>query len=442
MARRRLLLAGAAAAVVAAGVGSARSAGPLPPLVLEAATPSPLLGLAVAPPYSNALVRLDPATLRRVGRGRVVLGEHDFAWSFSPGRSRLVLGDTKGDLLLVDARRLRPLGHLATGVRSQVQATQWLDASRLVAAVGWCCNVEQAKLVTIDVARRRVLSRRSLGGAVQGAAHAPQGLVLLLGPEKGIGPSRLGVAARDGTLRTVSLDRIVAGMEDVPDDAPIKRYEFPGLTVDATGSRAFVVGAGDEVAEVDLTSLEVAYHSLARNVSLLGRLHGWLESPASAKSALSGPRRYALWLRNGILAVYGTDDRASVDAAGKVRQESTPSGLRLVDTRDWSVHMLDASANLAAVAQGALVAAGSTWDSQLDRTTGTGLTVFGADGGVRAHLFGSRVVWFQVAGPRVFVALPSPETGYTIVDAAAGAVVRTLRGRPLPLVLGGLPFPY
>ena len=442
MARRRLLLAGAAAAVVAAGVGSARSAGPLPPLVLEAATPSPLLGLAVAPPYSNALVRLDPATLRRVGRGRVVLGEHDSAWSFSPGRSRLVLGDTKGDLLLVDARRLRPLGHLATGVRSMVQATQWLDAWHVVAAVGWCCNVEQSRLVVVDVPRRKVLSRRSLGGTLERAAHAPQGLVLLLGPEKGIGPSRLAVAGRDGALRSVALDRVVSGTEDVPADAQIARRESPGLAVDAAGSRAFVVGAESEVAEVDLARLEVSYHSLTRSTSLLGRLHDWLESPAGAKVALNGPSRGALWLGNGILAVYGTDDRAYLDAAGKVQQDSTPSGLQLVGTRDWSVRTLDAGANLAAVAQGALVSVGSTWRSELDRTTGTGLTIFGADGAVRAHLFGSRPVWFQVVGSRVFVPLPSSKTGYTIADVGLGAAVGEVRGRPLPLVLADLPTSY
>ena len=445
MSRFRVALAGAAV-LTAAVVGTARSAEPLPPLVLEAPTPTPLLGFAPAGGYSQALVRLDPQTLARSGRRYVVTGDHTFAWSFSPDRSRLVLGGQSGTLLLVDAKKLRELGYVDTGVYKLVQATQWVGRRQVVAAVADCCGIGPTTLVAVDTVKRKVVARRRLAGSLQAAAHVPKGLVLLLGPTFGVGPSRLVVVGPRASVRTAALDRIRSGRDRETEASRIVTYSSPALVTDPEGHTAYVLDSGSEAAEIDLATLAVTYHSLSRPVSLLGRLDGWLEDTAQAKGAPDGGTRHAIWLGNGVLALYGVDDHATLDAAGIPQLTSTPAGLRLVNTRDWSVRMLDADADTVAVAQSALLTTGSAWHSDTQTETGTGLTIFGADGAVRAHLFGSRPLWLETVGSRAFVPLtpaaPPAAIGYDVVDVRSGEVVATVHGRELPMVLGSQPFPH
>jgi hypothetical protein len=441
--RFRVALAGAAV-LTAAVVGTARSADPLPPLVLDAPTPAPLLGFAPAGGYEQSLVRLDPQTLARSGRRFVATGDQNFGWSFSPDRSRLVLGSTSGTLQLVDTRKLRSLGYVDTGVYELVQATQWVGSRQVVAAVAACCGLGPMTLVAVNTVKRKVVARRQLSGSIQAAAHVPKGLVLLLGPNVGVGPSRLAVVGPRAMVRTVALDRIRSGQDRGTEASPIVAYSSPALVTDPDGRTAYVVSSGSEAAEIDLGTLAVSYHSLSRPVSLLGRVDRWLEAPAQAKGAPDGPTRNAIWLGNGVLAVYGTDDHGTVDAAGVPQLTSTPSGLQLVNTNDWSVRTLDADADTAAVAEDALVTTGSVWHSDTQTNTGTGLTIFDADGAIRAHLFGTRPLWFETVGSRVFVPFaPWPGgDGYDVVDVKLGEVVATIHDRPLPIVLGSRPWPY
>ena len=440
MSRFRVALAGAAV-LTAAVVGTARSAEPLPPLVLEAPTPTPLLGFAPAGGYEQALVRLDPQTLARSGRHFVVTGDHTFGWSFSPDRSRLVLGGQSGTLLLVDVKKLRPLGYVDTGVYKLVQATQWVGRRRVVAAVADCCGLAPTSLVAVDPVKRKVVARHRVGGSLQRSVGVPNGLVLLLGPTVGVGPSRLAVMGPRATVRTVALDRILSGQGRGTEASPIVAYSSPALVTDPDGRTAYVIASGSEAAAINLRTLAVTYHSLSRPVSLLGRLDRWLEAPAQAKGAPDGPTRNAIWLGNGILALYGADDHGSVGADGVPRLTSTPAGLQLVNTRDWSVRMLDADADTAAVAQDALLATGSSWHSDTQTQTGSGLTIFGADGAVRAHLFGSRALWLETVGARAFVPFAPPDIGYDVVDVRSGAIAATIRDRELPTVLASQALP-
>jgi hypothetical protein len=440
--RFRVALAGAAV-LTAAVVGTARSADPLPPLVLDAPTPAPLLGFAPAGGYSSALVRLDPQTLKRAGRGYVVTGDYTFGWSFSPDRSRLVLGDQSGDLLLVDTRRLRALGVVRTGIHELVQATQWVGRRQVVAAVGSCCSLGATTVVAVDTVKRKVLARRRLDGSLTAVAHVPKRLVLQLGPKVGVGPSQLAVVGPRAGVRSVALDRIRSGQDHGTEQSPIVAYASPALVTDPEGRSAYVFSSGSEAAEIDLATVAVTYHALSQPVSLLGRLDRWLEAPAEAKGAPDGPRRGAIWLGNGIVAVFGTDAHGTVDAAGTPQLTSTPSGLQLVNTRDWSVRTLDSGADTAEVAQDALLTTGSVWHSDTQTLTGTGLTIFGADGAVRAHLFGSRSLYFQTVGAWALVPFDADvSTGYDVVDVRSGRVVATVRDRELPFVLDKQAAPY
>jgi hypothetical protein len=439
--RFRVALAGAAV-LTAALVGTAGSAEPLPPLVLDDPTPTPLLGFAPVGPYSSALVRLDPQTLARSGRGFVVTGDHSFGWSFSSDRSRLVLGSQSGTLLAVDTQKLRRLGIVDTGVHQLVLATQWIGSRQVVAVVDKCCIPSPTTVVAVDTVKRKVLARRRLGGALEAAAHVPQGLVLLLGPNVGVGPSRLVVVGPRATVRSVALDRIPSGHDLGTEETKIVRLALPALVTNPDGRSAYVFSSGSEAAEVDLATLAVTYHALSQPVSLLGRVDRWLEAPAEAKGAPDGPMRLAIWLGNGVVGVFGSDAHGTIDAAGTPQLTSTPSGLQLVDTRDWSVGTLDSGADTAAVAQDALLTTGYTWRSATQTLTGTGLTIFGADGAVRAHLFGSRPLVFQTVGPWALVPFAPPDTGYDVVDVRSGRVVATVRDREPPYVLGTRSFPY
>ena len=69
---------------------------------------TPLLGLVSRSAESMALARIDPLTLRTRPGPSLSLGDRYRAWSFSPDRSQVVFGDSsRGELLLVDARRMR-----------------------------------------------------------------------------------------------------------------------------------------------------------------------------------------------------------------------------------------------------------------------------------------------------------------------------------------------
>jgi hypothetical protein len=46
------------------------------------------------------------------------------------------------------------------------------------------------------------------------------------------------------------------------EEGPVDRSADPALAIDPEGERAFVVGAGSLVAELDLDTLEVRYHEL------------------------------------------------------------------------------------------------------------------------------------------------------------------------------------
>ena len=79
--------------------------------------------------------------------------------------------------------------------------------------------------------------------------------MLLLGRPASIGPARVAVVDAGGRVRTVSLPGIAAGFQEPADWDKVgasSRRAQPGLAVDPDGRRAFVVGAGDPLAVVDL----------------------------------------------------------------------------------------------------------------------------------------------------------------------------------------------
>jgi hypothetical protein len=392
---------------------------------------TPFLGLVSTGQDSSKLVRLNPLTLgQRAGRS-VQLGTRTGAWSYSPDRSQLVLADTSisGTLVLVDTRAMRRIGIVDTGAgNAQINATFWPDEHLYVVRTGLTrrddggFDRQPAALVALDPASRAVTGSRSLDGWVYGFAHADGVLVLLLGPESGIGPARLAVVGADGSVRTVGLDGVSVGWDAFDESKPtaIQHYAQPGLAVAPDGSQAFVASPSGIVA-VDLRSLAPSYHGLVRGDRRL------------QKGAPEGSTRALRWVQPGVLALSGRDDHSTVDADGRVRTEPRPIGVELVSTREWTARMVDGAGADVSVGTNGMVVAPWTWDSKRQQYLGNGATIYGLDGAKRAHVLGKRPVYGMAIGGRAFLYWEG--ASYSIVSMKTGKVLRTVRHSiPGPLV--------
>jgi hypothetical protein len=384
----------------------------------------PLLGLVSRSAESMALVRLDPLTLVPRDGAWLSLGDRYQSWSFAPDRSKVVFGDSyRGELLLVDAKRMRRIAVVDSLLQTaSVVATSWPAADRVYAVLETltqsgdydlsCCG--PAELVTVDPAARKVLSTRPLEGQVYGVAHAAGELVLLLGPVNAVGAGRLVVVGSDGGVRSFAVDGVNVGQEPYPETGPdvIVHFAHPGFAVAPDGSRAYVVTA-DRAVEVDLATGAASSHPLAAGRAL------------QKSGGYDGSFRTAAWARPGILVVTGFDDHAAIGADGHVNVEADPAGAAFVDTRDWSVRIVDATATYATVGSGGLVVSG----------VGPGLTIYGLDGSRRARLFRGQFVGVVVLGQRAFV---QTQAGYySIVSLRTGAILRKVRSGELPQPLLG-----
>ena len=382
---------------------------------------SPLLGM-VGDRGSLELAQIDPQTLQPGADRRIVVGSGGCAsrsggeacwtvppWTFSPDRTFLAVARNSGadapSLRIVDVARMGATASIPVP-GGPVGELAWLTRTRVLALQERCC-VEQQRLEVVDVARRRVVARRSLSGSVQEVASTANGLVLLLAPSQAIGRARLAVVAPSGALRVVALRQILAGVKVISSSPYSVRVRTPGLAVDSEGGRAFVVDAG-LVGEIDLRSLAVSYHALGR-------------SPAARAKLVSGPTRTARWLGGGILAVSGTDgDGASI----------RPFGLAFVDTRSWTVRAIDTGASGFALAGDVLLAMGPA----------TGIAGYAFDGKKQFQLFDGETAWIsQAYGGLAYVGIAGPNAAHEplrVVDVTSGRVVGE-RADPLPWLLLG-----
>jgi hypothetical protein len=234
-------------------------------------------------------------------------------------------------------------------------------------------------------------------------------------------------------VQTVILDRIPAGQEWEPAGSSAARSATPGLALDAAGGRAFVVGAGAPVAEIDLSTLAVSYHDVSTPISLLSRVGAWLEPTAEAKVPLAGPIRSARWLGNGFLAVWGHEIHVTGEGRD-VRVRDVAAGVKLIDTRNWTLRTIDPRASSVTIARDTLLTYGAQFDSGTQTMSGVGLTGYGVSGQSQFHLLGSASLYRVHALGARFAVQDSPRF-YTIRDARSGSVLHRIKGAmPEPLL--------
>jgi hypothetical protein len=382
----------------------------------------PVQGTVYASTFEGSLklVRLDPNTLRPLAGRTVPLAREPLGWSFSPCRSRLVMGSTArgATLRFIDLRRMRLLGGVTISRRGSGVATAWVGRARVLSVVvtPGCCGAGDTIVAGVDAERRRVLWRRRLGGSLQAGERVDGGLLLVLGPPgEALGPSRLVHVGAQGPTRSVALPEIISGTRPA---RPVTESWNPGLAVDRSGGRAFVVQAGAPVAEVDLRTFEVQSHPL--------------QEDARAADALAGPQRGALWLGRGTLAITGSDhaDRAGGPARAK------PAGLTLVDTRRWVAREIDPRTDGAALVSGTLLA----WSfNSASRSPGSGLTGLSSTGARRFHILGkARLTGVQPLGR---TALVGSRRGITLIDVRSGRRLRHFSRFAMTLLRDDAPFP-
>jgi hypothetical protein len=333
----------------------------------------------------------------------------------------LALASNDGRIRFVDLRSMRKLRDIRVDVQGYV-ALVWPAEDRLVAVEQTGTQVlRHARVLMIDPRHGGVLARRDLDGAVDAVEEAGGRIVAVVSNTVGIGPARLVVVEASGRLRCVALGETTTGTRKSDEGRLDVRQ--PGLALDGSGDRAFVVTAGEPVAEVDLRDLDVSYHSLEAPISLLDRLRNWIEPEAHAKGPMKASQRRVLWLGNGLLVVSGSDSEFSGH-----RYSESPAGLDLIDTSSWSVHTLDERVGWMLLADDALVAFGGYGHE------GSGVRVYGLDGGLRFRLFEGMPVWeVQAAGSYAYVMI---ERRLSVVHLRSGEVIATGLPSPGELLVG------
>jgi hypothetical protein len=384
------------------------------------------------------LARVDATTLKVQPGRRVALGRNTGAWAFSPDRRKLAIGvDRALGVRIVDVRAMRRIADVETR-NGDVLALAWLTPRRVV-------GLDRAGVFVIDPVAHRLVAFRAQQGSLAAWTRTRSRLILFFGPPPdgiavapvangvfggAIGPTRLLTIDAAGTIRSIVLQRIKSG-GTYNDGRPPEAW-VPGIAVDPSTERAFVVGGGAPVAEVDLRRLAVSYHELRSSTSLLGRALDWFTPAAAAKGPIAGPVRQVLWLGDGKLAIAGVDVDVVAHQFG-IDVNTEPFGLKVVDTRTWTARTLDARATAFTAAADVLLAYAGSYDDQYRPTGGIGLAGYTKDGRKVFHTFGDATLfWAEVIGATAYVA---PEGTIVGVDVVSGKVVRSLHG-PLPEILG------
>jgi hypothetical protein len=424
--RVRALLAISFLLTAITGSGAAAPSRP----AITVASNGPLLGI-VHSSRTAKLAQLDPLTLAPTSARTVALGGNTGAWSFSPEGGRLAIGvDRALGVRFVDVRAMDRVADVRTR-NGDILALAWLAPRRVV-------GLDRAGEFVIDPVKRRQIAFRPEQGSFSAWIRTPSRLVLLLGPPPdgiavapvangvfggAIGPTRLVTIDAAGERRSVLLDRIRSG--GTYDNGRPPEAWIPGITVDPSGNRAFVVGGGAPVAEVDLSTLAVTYHELRPARSFLGRVLDWFVPAAAAKGPIAGPVRQVVWLDDGKLAIAGMDVDVVAQQFG-IDVTTTPFGLKIVDTRTWTARTLDDRATGLAAAPNVLLAFAGSYDEQYRPTGGIGLAGFTSAGAKLFHAFGDApIFWAKTVRSTAYVA---PQGRIVVVDLASGKVVRTLRG--------------
>ncbi len=363
-----------------------------------AAAEGPLLRL-IDGRESDQIVRVNPRTLEPSSRP-IETFRRGWSRDFSPnGRFLAYAASARpARIQLIDVVRWRSVGVLTRG---DIGTLTWARDDRLIEAGG-------TEIRVLSVPRGRVVARHRLDLFWVDIEAIPNGVALLTQPRRELAPSGLLLADGDGGLRRIRLDRIESGGTRT---VTLR----PALAVDATGGRAFVVAPRQPlVAEVDLATGAVTYHSLGASASKGAEESWWRDAEwtVDGQLAITGERRPRS-LRNGL------------PAAGPI-----PYGLRLVNPLDWSIRTVNRRTNLFDTAGNRLLALGTTWNRGWRKSTSTGLLAFDLGGQPAFGRFGGKDVTVLGDHGRYAYVWVRPDRILHVLDLRSGRTVKAIPTTP------------
>jgi hypothetical protein len=392
----------------------------------------------------STLLRVDPDTLEPLRGPRLGVRDDFHGPTLSPNRGEAALdGAGPARIVLADIQRMRRLGTVRLGgVLDDAETIAWTRPRMLVAldVRSDAHRVALTKVVAVDPRERRILSaaRFSWWAALAHGETRGGRVVLLLAAWTHLTAPLLVVVDRDGAIRQLALDRLVAGVGYAPPDE-IRR--FPALALDPVRERALVVDEGEPVAEVDLRTLAVTYHAVAGLAVADPALAGPAQETGT-DNPVRGPRRLAVWLDGGIVAVSGYDSYTGSIPSGGWGDSAAPAGLQLLDTRTWTVRTIDRLVGASweggfRYLRGRILAGTWAWDAARHRYEGYGLVAFDSNGKlVYRKGAAPKEVYWTVLFDRLFFGRPRSRS-FDRLDIATGRRTGTVpQGRIFALDAG------
>lgn len=399
-------------AALAAALAAALVAGSAAPAKVEGR----LFGL-VGTQSAQFVVEVDPATLQALPGRRLKLGAPELGgpWTLDPSRHTLAIVRWNR-LRFIDLPSLRPAGSVKLDSLLEASGVVWLRPDRIVVLRR---GVERYQVLVVDVALRRIVSRRELaGGLVVDAERTQSELVLLRAPTGAIGPASLLVVDGGGDTREIALPRILAGLHVDRDlDPPVATANEPGLALDKERRVAYVAAADGLVAEVPLDGADVRYHAVHGRFAKL----------------VSGSWRHALVV-DGQIFVTGNNGAVWTLPNGKPAMRLDPVGLEMIDPATWQARRLADVVESVAPWAGGLLATGGSWSSVAGHEYGMGLAAYAPDGTERFRVLDGKRIWISaVYGGKAFVHADNEEP-MRIIDLETGNELGTRRDN-LPWLL-------
>jgi hypothetical protein len=429
-----ILLASSTVLALAAPAQAAGAASAFAPARSAASCESgALFGVARAA-GGRVLARIGRRTLRARPAPRIPLptGVYGWSWDSSPGCGAVARGGQHGRVVVVDLERGRRVGTLSLGGRWAVSQVAWPRPDRLIGLTG---SFDAPRAVTASVPGGRVLASRRISGRPWAVEVTSLGILVLAGPAERIGSATLVLASPDGGLLRVPLPGVRAGFDEVNPRRLLGRQIIPGVAVDETAGRAYVVAANEPVvAEVDLASGAVTYHEVHTGGGSAGAV------PVAAKGLAYGAYRTARWVGGGTIAVAGEVTRTRRDWRRAARKglpvtRTDPYGLRLIRTADWTATTLNPLFQSFTLAGGLLLGMNSD-PLSLAGAEPTGLVAYASDGRRRFTRFrGEARGWLrEVAWPYAYVRDLRPRRTY-VVDLRSGRTVGEAGSKRPPVLL-------
>ncbi len=344
----------------------------------------------------NLLVPYDPVRLVPSG-SPIQMGQFGHAWSISPDRQRLVAAAgvrRRGEptaVRFVDLASRQIEGTVTLpGEAGRVTATAWVRGRVLVVVSA----ATSTRVYAVDPDRRATISQLEIPGTVVLGERAPSSLVLLLASPDRIGPATIAVVDQSPRVRTVVLERIQVGTTTTGTGADRRvTIRRPALTLGPSRQRAFVLGAGEPPATIDLRTLSVRYAP----VRLM----------SAARKQAEGSAQTAETLPDGRIVV-------GRHAYGATAAAST-GGLWLVDPKDWSRRVLSKDPTWFRVAGGLIFTRGER---------GVGLRILRPSGSSQELFRTGSVARVTVVGPRAFVTFFGTDIKAAVVELGTGRVAR------------------